>query len=124
MFIMPGGSSNPQPCKYAAAVLQLAEPIFAHAQEYTTLEQFESSQQTLLARYLSLKERMETTDTLHFPSFLSNRHLCLGDAYEQVSSNLRTLQGVVKAARDTLQPNQDELPIGVDDELPDLEDNP
>jgi hypothetical protein len=145
VYIYAGSNANPQPCKYYLDLHTLAEPVFSHAQEYTTLEQFASAQQSLLALYLDLKERMETSDSLHFPAPISGRHRCLDSAYREAYSQLRdlairlphepppvnepppapeplrTLKDVVRSLGKAPQPPPDLFPVGIEDELPDLE---
>lgn len=144
MYIHAGSNANPQPCKYYLDLQTLAEQIFSHTSEYTSLEQFTSAQQSLLALYLDLKERMESSDSLHFPAPISGRHRCLDSAYQEVYTRLsalaillahdpqpsqpppapeplRTLKDVVRSLGDRLQPTPDLFPVGIEEELPDLE---
>jgi hypothetical protein len=144
VYIYAGSNANPQPCKYYVELHTLAEPMFHDVQEYTTLDQFTSSQQSLLASYLELKERMETWDSLHFPGPISGRHKCLDSAYQEAYTRLRqlailfaqepqssqppqppqplrTLKDVVRNLGGKLQPTPDLFPVGIEDEIPDLE---
>jgi hypothetical protein len=144
MYIHAGSNANPQPCKYYVDLHTLAEPIFHDVQEYTTLDQFTSSQQSLLALYHELKECMETSDSLHFPAPISGRHKCLDSAYQEAYTRLRqlailfaqapqptqppqppeplrTLKDVVRNLGGRLQPTPDLFHVGIEDEIPDLE---
>jgi hypothetical protein len=144
VYIYARSNANPQPCKYYVDLRTLAEPIFHDAKEYNTLAQFTSSQQSLLALYHDLKERMETLDSLHFPAPISGRHKCLDSAYQgaytrlrqlailfaqepqpsqppQPPQPLRTLKDVVRSLGGKLQPTPDLFPVGIEEEMPDLE---
>jgi hypothetical protein len=134
VFLSAGSNANPQPCKYSLELQTIAaETIFAHVSAYTSQEQFASAQQSLLAHYRDLAERMETLDSLHVPGPISGRHLCLDAAYQQASTRLknlaiqlaqavppseppppeplRTLKDVVRNLGEALQPNPDAFPI-------------
>jgi hypothetical protein len=92
VYIHAGSNANPQPCKYSLELQTMAEEtIFRHASEYTTLAQFVSAQQSLLAHYHELTERMETSDSLHFAAPISGRHDCVDRAYRQAYTRLRNL---------------------------------
>jgi hypothetical protein len=88
------------------------------------------------------EKRAATLDPLHYGA-LTGTHSCIRDIFELASAYLtnlrltqpapeppaaptppqplRTLRDVVEALGDTLQPQPDDLPIGLDDELVDSE---
>jgi hypothetical protein len=130
---------SPIPCPYAKEFRLISqETIFARVTEMTTQEEFARCQQSLLSLYQDLAERMRK-DTFHFPTARTGRHRCLDAEYEIAYHRLinlalfhekqpeaprqplRTLDEVVRDLGDPFQPSPDETPLGIDDELPDIE---
>jgi hypothetical protein len=140
--------TNPWPadtlrlCPQSRMYIQLIQSsIFAKITDQTTPTQFAEAEQALV----SLAERLERQVGLFHYGALTGTHACVRDVYELASSllanvrlmqpqpaappdesrdpsqPLRTLKDVVRNLKDTLQPNPDDLPIGIDDELPDIE---
>ena len=81
---------DPVPCRYALALRETAQEIFARITETTTLDTFARCQQSLLARYWELAERVQQ-DWAHFPTPRTGRHWCLRREYEQAYQKLKIL---------------------------------
>jgi hypothetical protein len=133
------GWSPDTPCAEYAKLKGVAEELVTSLSGAASLEMFSEAQKSLLFLFQELHQRI---DPMHYRT--PGGHKCLQHCYLEYATRirnkailfqpapqeqpappspepLRTPKDVVKAAGDTLQPNQDELPIGVDDESIHLE---
>jgi hypothetical protein len=142
LFLDAMNNSNPSPCKYALDFQRVTDQtIFAFVTPSTSLEQIEHALLHLQSLYLELAERLETLDTLHFPSSISGRHRCLKGVYREAVIRLEnfvlmraeqepipaplestrtpdSLEEVLSDLDEPVQVNPDEFYIGEAEETP------
>jgi hypothetical protein len=131
-------TSRPR-CHVATTFAQIVEQsIFSRITEATTAEQFQHAQQSLILLCMELEQ---LADWRHYAAAGNLSHCCVRDIYTQAAFILKnlsltkpappapaqpppsrdTLTDVLRDLKEVFQPNQDETPLGIDDELPDTE---
>jgi hypothetical protein len=131
-------TSRPR-CHAAATFAQIVEQsMLSRITETTTPEEFQTLQQSLMLLCLEFEQQ---ADWRHYAGTDTLRHCCVRDIYTQAAFILKnlsltqppppapppppppreTLADVVRDLKESLQPNHDETPLGLADELPDTE---
>jgi hypothetical protein len=123
-------TSRPR-CHLATTLAQIVEQsMLSRITETTTLEQFQTLQQSLMLLCLELEQQ---ADWRHYASIDTVRHCCVRDIYTQAAFMLKnlsltqppppappptppkppeTLKDVVEGLKETFQPNPDATPLG------------